>query len=77
MRVVLLCPPRFLWLFKSETSAFWQPLGLLFLAAAVPRELTEAKVQVFDAPANQWGWRTLERVLGERRIDVLGIGDVK
>lgn len=75
MRVVLLCPPRFLWPFNSETSAFWQPLGLLTLAASVRSELPEVDVQVYDASANQWGWRTLERILGERRIDVLGIGE--
>ena len=75
MRVVLLRPPRFVWPFNSETSAFWQPLGLLTLAAAVRRELPEIEIQIFDAPANQWGWRTVERILGERRIDVLGIGE--
>lgn len=75
MRVVLLRPPRYVWPFNSETSAFWQPLGLLCLAAAVRRELAEAQVEVWDCPARRWGWRTLERRLAEQPIDVLGVGE--
>ncbi len=75
MRVLLLRPPRFCWPFNSDASAFWPPLGLLCVAAAVRRELPELQVEVWDAPANQWGWRTLERRLAERRIDVLGLGE--
>ncbi|MCJ7543288.1 MAG: B12-binding domain-containing radical SAM protein [Phycisphaerae bacterium] len=75
MRVVLLRPPRYVWPFNSATSAFWQPLGLLALSAAVLRELPEVAVEVWDCPARRWGWRTLERLLAERPIDVLGIGE--
>ena len=75
MRVVLLRPPRFVWPFNSETSAFWQPLGLLCLAAAARAHIPEIEVEVIDAPARKCGWRTLQRVLAARRIDVLGIGE--
>jgi len=79
MRIVLLRPPRYVWPFNSETSAFWQPLGLLCLAAAVRqahgRELPDSAVEVWDCPARRWGWRTLRRVLAERPIDVLGVGE--
>jgi radical SAM superfamily enzyme YgiQ (UPF0313 family) len=75
MRVVLLRPPRFVWPFNSETSAFWQPLGLLSLAATARRDLPEAEIEVIDAPACKWGWRTVERILAARPIDVLGIGE--
>jgi len=47
MRVVLLRPPRYLWPFNSETSAFWQPLGLLCLAAEVRRRWARAMRQWF------------------------------
>ena len=75
MRVVLLRPPRYVWPFNSETSAFWQPLGLLCLAAMVRRELSGVAVEVWDAPGGKWGWRTLRRRMAERRIDVLGVGE--
>jgi radical SAM superfamily enzyme YgiQ (UPF0313 family) len=75
MRIVLLRPPRFLWPFNSETSAFWQPLGLVSLAATARRDVPGVELQVIDAPSLRWGWQTLERVLGDRRIDVLGIGE--
>ena len=48
MRVLLLRPPRYVWPFNSETSAFWQPLGLLCLAAAVRRELPDVVVEEVD-----------------------------
>jgi radical SAM superfamily enzyme YgiQ (UPF0313 family) len=75
MRVVLLRPPRYVWPFNSETSAFWQPLGLLCLAAAVRRDLPEVDVEVWDAPGEQCGWQTLKRRLAERPIDVIGVGE--
>ena len=75
MRVLLLRPPRYLWPFNSETSAFWQPLGLLCLAGAVRRELGGVEVAVWDAPGEKVGWRTLRERLARRRIDVLGVGE--
>ena len=75
MRVLLLRPPRYVWPFNSETSAFWQPLGLLCLAAAVRRELPEVEVRVWDCPGEKCGWKSLERRLAAERIDVLGIGE--
>lgn len=55
MRVLLLRPPRYVWPFNSETSAFWQPLGLLCVAAAVRRAMPQHEVQVWDAPAERCG----------------------
>ncbi|MBM4017965.1 MAG: B12-binding domain-containing radical SAM protein [Planctomycetes bacterium] len=75
MRVLLLRPPRYVWPFNSETSAFWQPLGLLAVAAAARRELPDARVAVWDAPGGKFGWRTLERRLAAYPIDVLGLGE--
>jgi len=75
MRVVLLRPPRYVWPFNSETSAFWQPLGLLSLAGAVRRDLPEVQVEVWDAPAERCGWRTLAQRVAAAPIDVLGIGE--
>lgn len=75
MRILLLRPPRYLWPFNSETSGFWQPLGLLCLAAAVRREMPDMDVHVWDAPGEKMGWQTLQRRLCDMRIDVLGIGE--
>jgi len=75
VRVLLLRPPRYLWPFNSETSAFWQPLGLLCVAAAARRDLPGIEVRVWDAPGEQVGWRTLERRLAAWPPDVLGLGE--
>ncbi len=75
MRVLLLRPPRYLWPFNSETSAFWQPLGLLCLAAAVRRRMPEVRIEVWDAPGEKFGWATLLRRLQAEPIDVLGVGE--
>ena len=75
MHIVLVRPPRYVWPFNSETSAFWQPLGLISVAAAVRHALPWVTVEVIDAPALKMGWKTLEDRLRARRIDVLGIGE--
>ncbi len=74
-RLVLLRSPRYVWPFNSETSAFWQPLGLLCAAAAVREHVPDCRVEVWDAPGERWGWATLARKLASERIDVLGIGE--
>jgi anaerobic magnesium-protoporphyrin IX monomethyl ester cyclase len=73
--VVLLRPPRYVWPFNGEASAFWQPLGLLCLAAYVRRQLPAAQVEVWDCPGQRMGWRTLEQKIRGQRIDVLGLGE--
>jgi len=64
-----------MWPFNTETSAFWQPLGLLCAAAAVRAKVPHVDVQVWDAPGQEWGWPTLQGKLAEAAIDVLGIGE--
>ncbi len=76
MRILLLRPPRYVWPFNSETSAFRQPLGLLCLAGAVRQAFgSDVEIEVWDAPGEKMGWQTLARRLAKRPIDVLGIGD--
>lgn len=75
MRVVLLRPPRYVWPFNSETSAFWQPLGLLCLAAYARQHRPGLTIEVWDCPAQAMGWKSLRRRLQERPIDVLGLGE--
>ena len=75
MRVLLLRPPRYAWPFNRETSAFWQPLGLLAVAAAVRRAMPEVKIEVWDCPGEKVGWKTLERRLAAHPIDILGLGE--
>ena len=75
MRILLLRPPRYVWPFNSETSAFWQPLGFLSLAAAIRRKIPQVEIQLWDCPAEKCGWQTLQRRLAEQPIDVLGIGE--
>jgi radical SAM superfamily enzyme YgiQ (UPF0313 family) len=75
MRVVLLRPPRYIWPFSGETSAFWPPLGLLCLAAALRRSVPGVQVEVLDAPGERRGWRQVRRSLAARPIDVLGLGE--
>ncbi|HUT56709.1 MAG TPA: radical SAM protein [Phycisphaerae bacterium] len=75
LNVLLLRPPRYLWPFNSETSAFWQPLGLLCLAAYARRQVPGASIEVWDCPGVKTGWRTLASRLADRPIDVLGIGE--
>lgn len=75
MEVCLVRTPRYVWPFNSGTSAFWQPLGLACLAAAVRARLRGVNVRIIDCPAAGIGWRSLAAMLAELRPDVLGIGE--
>ena len=75
MKLLLVRPPRYLWPFNSQTSAFWQPLAFCCLAGQVRRELPEVEVGIVDCPALRMGWRSLAGLLADRRPDVVGIGE--
>ena len=75
MHVLLVRPPRYVWPFNSETSAFWQPLGFLALAGMVRRELPDVRVSIIDCPAEKIGWRSLQARMRRETPDVLGIGE--
>lgn len=75
MRIVLLRPPRLLWPFNSDSSAFWQPLGLLCLAAWTRRRKPDWRLEVWDCPAEKCGWKSLEARIAKESIDVLGLGE--
>lgn len=68
MKVLLLNPPDPA-AFNPDMSSGY-PLGLLYLAAALEHE--GAQVEVLDL-VDVLSWRRIERELGERRPDVVGI----
>ncbi len=75
MNVVFVRTPRYVWPFNSETSAFWQPLGFLSLAAQVEAVLPEVSVRIIDCPGSRIGWKTLLAGLNADPPDVICVGE--
>jgi anaerobic magnesium-protoporphyrin IX monomethyl ester cyclase len=75
MNVVFVRTPRYIWPFNSETSAFWQPLGLMSLAGQVEAAFPDWGVQVIDCPGRQIGWKTLGSILDADWPDVVCVGE--
>ncbi len=75
MDVVFVRTPRYIWPFNSETSAFWQPLGLMSLAGQVAASLPDWGVQIIDCPGRKIGWKTLCSILDADWPDVVCIGE--
>src|SRR3989338_9063498 len=73
MKVLFVRPPRYYWPFTSETSSFWQPLGMLSIAAVLREH--DIEVEILDCCILKIGWRTLARVLEGKKFDVLAIGE--
>ena len=68
-------PPRPLWPFNGPSTAFWPPLALASMAAALRENIPGLRVAILDAPALSIGWRTLEQQLHSLKPVYVGIGE--
>jgi anaerobic magnesium-protoporphyrin IX monomethyl ester cyclase len=75
MRILLIRTPRYVWPFNSETSAFWQPLGLMSLAGQLERDHPDCQVDILDCPGSRIGWKTLTSKLDAGWPDVVCVGE--
>ena len=75
MNVVFVRTPRYVWPFNKETSAFWQPLGFLSLAAQLEACFPDWLITILDCPGIKMGWNTLISTLQTNWPDVICIGE--
>ncbi len=75
MKVTFVRTPRYVWPFNSETSAFWQPLGFMSLAAQLETSRSNWTVKIIDCPGSKIGWNTLLSMLASDWPDVICLGE--
>lgn len=77
MRELLLFvrPPRPMWPFNGEGTAFWPPLAFASMAGALRQEIPEIELAILDAPALRMGWKSLEQELRRLSPRWIGIGE--
>jgi len=75
MKVAFIRTPRYVWPFNSETSAFWQPLGFMSLAAQVESAFPDWSIEIIDCPGSKIGWKTLFSTLSYDWPDVICVGE--
>ena len=75
MKVVFIRTPRYVWPFNSETSAFWQPLGFMSLAAQLDASHPDWCTKIIDCPGSKIGWKTLLSILNSDWPDVVCLGE--
>ena len=75
MKVVFVRTPRYVWPFNSETSAFWQPLGFMSLAAQLEAFSPDWSARILDCPGSKMGWKTLFSTLHANWPDVICVGE--
>lgn len=68
-------PPRPLWPFNGEGSAFWPPLAFASMAAALRERLPDLRVAILDAPILEMGWKSLTAEIARLRPAYVGIGE--
>jgi anaerobic magnesium-protoporphyrin IX monomethyl ester cyclase len=73
MKVLFVRPPRYMWPFNSESSSFWQPLGMASMAAVLLENNIE--LELIDCLAIKMGWKTLKKTVSNKDFDVLCVGD--
>ncbi len=68
-------PPRPLWPFNGEGSAFWPPLAFASMAAALRERVPDLRVAILDAPILEMGWKSLTLEIARLRPAYVGIGE--
>ena len=68
-------PPRPLWPFNGEGSAFWPPLAFASLAAALREQVPDLRVAILDAPILEMGWKSLAAEIARLRPAYVGIDE--
>lgn len=74
MKVVFVRTPRYRWVFHSEHSSFWQPLGFASIAAVL-RENTDVELRIIDCPVLKMGWESAKRAVLEEEPDIVCVGE--
>jgi anaerobic magnesium-protoporphyrin IX monomethyl ester cyclase len=54
---------------------FQLPLGMCSVASALKESLSDIEVEVIDCPAVGIGWKTLTKILEEKRPDIIAAGE--
>ncbi len=75
LHVLFLRPPRHYWPIINEDDNFLLPLAYPTLAAYVRARMDDVRVEILDCCAQRLGWKSLARVLEEKRPDVVAIGE--
>ena len=75
MNIAFIRTPRYAWPFNSETSAFWQPLGFMSLAAHLQASRPDFSIKIIDCPGSKIGWKTLLSTLSSDSPDVICLGE--
>lgn len=68
-------PPRPVWPFNGQNSAFWPPLAFASLASALREKVPKITVEIWDFPVLKMGWKTLISELQKRKTRFIGIGE--
>jgi len=76
IKILLIRPPGFLWPIVNESDNFLLPLGLPSIAAYLREHLPGAKIEIIDCCPMRYGWKTLTKILAEKKPDVVGVGDM-
>jgi anaerobic magnesium-protoporphyrin IX monomethyl ester cyclase len=69
-------PPSYLWPIINQSDNFLLPLGFPCLAAYLREKMQGVRIEILDCPPLKIGWKKLEKIIAEKRPDVLGVGDM-
>lgn len=64
-----------MWPVINESDNFLLPLGLPCLAAMVREKMPDLEVEIIDCPPLKIGWKTLGKILREKKPDAVGAGE--
>lgn len=75
IKIIFLRSPRHFWPIVNESDNFLLPLGYPCLAAYLREHNVGVECEILDCCPNRIGYKTLARLLAQKKPDVVGIGE--
>ena len=76
IKILLIRPPGFLWPIVNESDNFLLPLGLPSIAAYLREHVPGAQPEIIDCCPMKYGWKTLTKLIREKKPDIVSVGDM-
>ena len=74
-KILFIRSPRYNEFYLPESMSFQVPLGMCSVASYLKKSMPELSCEIIDCPAEKIGWHSLEKLIKEKKPDVVAAGE--
>lgn len=74
-KVLFIRSPRYRIVWAPEYLSFQLPLGMCLVASALMDSMPDLDIEIIDCPAEKIGWKSIEKLIEEKKPDIVASGE--